>query len=157
MNKKFLITLSLILSTSVFSLSSPNESTASETDLLVYKSSTCRCCNAWIVHMKNNGFNNVTTKDVTNLGDIKKQYKIEDEYRSCHTAVSSDGYIFEGHIPSEYITQFLTEKPANALGLSVPGMPHGSPGMEVGNHFMPYEVLVLYKDGTSKVYAQVNR
>ncbi|NCV99393.1 MAG: hypothetical protein EBW26_01600 [Proteobacteria bacterium] len=76
---------------------------------------------------------------------------------SCHTAVSSDGYIFEGHIPSEYITQFLTEKPANALGLSVPGMPHGSPGMEVGNHFMPYDVLVLYKDGTSKVYAQVNR
>ena len=107
--------------------------------------------------MKNNGFNNVTTKDVTNLGDIKKQYKIEDEYRSCHTAVSSDGYIFEGHIPSEYITQFLTEKPANTLGLSVPGMPHGSPGMEVGNHFMPYDVLVLYKDGTSKVYAQVNR
>ncbi|NCV99392.1 MAG: hypothetical protein EBW26_01595 [Proteobacteria bacterium] len=100
MNNKFLITLSLILSTSVFSLSSSNESTASETDLLVYKSSTCRCCNAWIVHMKNNGFNNVTTKDVTNLGDIKKQYKIEDEYRSCHTAVSSDGYIFEGHIPS---------------------------------------------------------
>ena len=107
--------------------------------------------------MKNNGFNNVTTKDVTNLGDIKKQYKIEDENRSCHTAVSSDGYIFEGHIPSEYITQFLTEKPVNALGLSVPGMPHGSPGMEVGNHFMPYDVLVLYKDGTSKVYAQVNR
>ena len=157
MNHKFLITLSLILSTSVFSLSSSNESAVSKTDLLVYKSSTCRCCNAWIVHMKNNGFDSVTTKDVTNLGDIKKQYKIEDEYRSCHTAVSSDGYIFEGHIPSEYITQFLTEKPANALGLSVPGMPHGSPGMEVGNHFMPYDVLVLYKDGTSKVYAQVNR
>ena len=88
---------------------------------------------------------------------IEGLHQIEDEYRSCHTAVSSDGYIFEGHIPSEYITQFLTEKPANALGLSVPGMPHGSPGMEVGNHFMPYDVLVLFKDGTSKVYAQVNR
>ena len=77
MNKKFLITLSLILSTSVFSLSNSNESAASETNLLVYKSSTCRCCNAWIVHMKNNGFDNITTKDVTNLGDIKNNIKLK--------------------------------------------------------------------------------
>ena len=79
------------------------------------------------------------------------------EYRSCHTGVSEDGYIFEGHIPSQYIAQFLSEDHPNAIGLSVPGMPVGSPGMEIGNRFMPYDVLILYKDGTSRVFAEVRK
>jgi hypothetical protein len=84
-------------------------------------------------------------------------YEIKPEYRSCHTGVSSNGYIFEGHVPSKYVTQFLSEDHPSAIGLSVPGMPLGSPGMEVGDRFMPYKVLILYKDGTSKVYADVNK
>ena len=66
-----------------------------------------------------------------------------------------DGFIFEGHIPAKYIAQFLSENHPNALGLSVPGMPLGSPGMEFDNRFTPYEVLILYKDGSSKVFAEV--
>ena len=90
------------------------------------------------------------------MEEIKQMYNIKPKYRSCHTGVSTDGYIFEGHIPSKYITQFLSEDHPNAIGLSVPGMPLGSPGMEVENRFMPYEVLILFKDGTNAVYAQVN-
>ena len=84
-------------------------------------------------------------------------YNIDQKYRSSHTAVSSDGFVFEGHIPSKFITQFLSEDHPNAIGLSVPGMPLGSPGMDAGDLFMPYQVLILYKDGTSKVYAEVNK
>ena len=88
---------------------------------------------------------------------IKEKYNIEPQYRSCHTAVSSDGFIFEGHIPSKFIKQFLSEDHPKAIGLSVPGMPLGSPGMEVEDRFMPYDVLILFKDGTSKVYAEVRQ
>ena len=79
------------------------------------------------------------------------------QYRSCHTAVSSEGFIFEGHIPSKYIKQFLSEDHPDAIGLSVPGMPLGSPGMEVEDRFMPYDVLILFKDGTSKTYAEIRQ
>ena len=61
------------------------------------------------------------------------------------------------HIPSQYITQFLSEDHPNAIGLSVPGMPLGSPGMEVGDRFMPYDVLILYKDGSSRVFAEIRK
>ena len=106
--------------------------------------------------MEDNGFV-ADTQNHQNLEGIKKMYEIKPEYRSCHTGVSKDGYIFEGHVPSKYVTQFLSEDHPNAIGLSVPGMPLGSPGMEVDDLFMPYEVLILYKDGTSKVYADVNK
>ena len=69
--------------------------------------------------------------------------------------MSKEGYIFEGHIPSKYIRQFLSEDHPNAIGLSVPGMPLGSPGMEVDDLFTPYDVLILFNDGTSKIYAEV--
>ena len=122
--------------------------------LLVHKTATCGCCKQWIKHLEKNGFS-ISTKDHQSLQDIKESYQIKSEYRSCHTGVSKDGYIFEGHIPSKYITQFLSEEHSNAIGLSVPGMPLGSPGMEFEGKFMPYDVLILFKDGTSKVYAEV--
>jgi len=120
----------------------------------VHKTATCGCCKMWMKHMEENGF---TThgEDHQNLSKIKEKYYIEPQHRSCHTAVSSDGFIFEGHVPSKYIKQFLSEDHPNAIGLSVPGMPIGSPGMEVGDRFMPYEVLILFKDGTSQTYAEV--
>tara|TARA_B100001029_G_scaffold112725_1_gene93070 strand:+ start:7652 stop:7984 length:333 start_codon:yes stop_codon:yes gene_type:complete len=108
----------------------------------------------WIEHLENNGLR-TKTQDHDNLEDIKKKYDIQPQYRSCHTAISSNGYVFEGHIPSKYIDQFLSEDHPNAIGLSVPGMPVGSPGMEVGNRVMPYDVLILYKDGTNGVFARV--
>ena len=155
MIKKYLLTIICALSMSVFATDILNQSTSSETRLLVHKTPTCGCCKQWVKHIKNNGFI-VDTKDHQNLEDIKNTYKIEPQYRSCHTAVSSDGFIFEGHIPSKYIAQFLTENHTNAIGLSVPGMPLGSPGMEVANRFTPYKVLILFKDGTNEIYGEVN-
>ena len=155
MIKKYLLTIICALSMSAFATDILNQSTSSETRLLVHKTPTCGCCKQWVKHIKNNGFM-VDTKDHQNLEDIKNTYKIEPQYRSCHTAVSSDGFIFEGHIPSKYIAQFLTENHTNAIGLSVPGMPLGSPGMEVGDRFTPYKVLILFKDGTSEIYGEVN-
>jgi hypothetical protein len=107
-------------------------------------------------HLKENGFN-TNPQDHQNLNNIKDMHNIKPEYRSCHTAVSSDGFIFEGHIPSKYIKQFISENHDDAIGLSVPGMPLGSPGMEFENRFMPYDVLILYKDGSSKVYAEIRK
>ena len=72
-------------------------------------------------------------------------------------AVSSKGYFFEGHVPSKYILQFLSESNPNAIGLSVPGMPIGSPGMEIEGRFTTYDVLIHFKDGTSKVFAEVKK
>ena len=122
--------------------------------LLTHKTPTCGCCKEWVKHAEDNGFN-VYTQDHQNLEDIKKMYSIRPEYRSCHTSVSTSGFIFEGHVPVKYITQFLSEDHPNAIGLSVPGMPLGSPGMEFDDRFTPYDVLILYKDGSSKVFAEV--
>ncbi len=124
--------------------------------LLVHKTPTCGCCKMWMKHVEEDGFT-AYGQDHQNLMKIKEKYNIEPQYRSCHTAVSSGDFIFEGHIPSKYIKQFLSEDHPEAIGLSVPGMPLGSPGMEVDDHFMPYDVLILFKDGTSKVYAEVRQ
>ena len=154
MYKQSLLLVFCLLAVSLFSSDTHNQNTNAETSLLVHKTLTCGCCKMWVEHLKMNGLK-ANTQDHENLEDIKKMYGIKPQYRSCHTAVSKDGYIFEGHIPSRYITQFLSENHPNAIGLSVPGMPLGSPGMEVGNRFMAYDVLILFKDGTSNVYAEI--
>ncbi len=124
-------------------------------ELKIYKSATCGCCKKWIDHLDDNKIQQ-SSENSNQMSVIKDKYGIDKKYRSCHTAVSKDGYVFEGHVPAKYIKQFLKEKPKGAIGLSVPGMPVGSPGMEYNNKFMPYQVLVLNKDGSSEVYAQIN-
>ena len=156
MNKKSLLIIFCTFVISIFSYATDDQNINAETSLLVHKTPTCGCCKMWVEHLKMNGLK-ANTQDHENLDEIKKMYGIKPQYRSCHTAVSKDGYIFEGHIPSKYITQFLSENHPNAIGLSVPGMPMGSPGMEVGDRFMPYDVLILYKDGSSNVFAEVRR
>jgi hypothetical protein len=126
-----------------------------ETAILeVYKHPSCGCCGKWIDHLNESGL----TTGIHNskkLAEFKEEKGIASKFRSCHTAVSKDGYVFEGHIPAKFIQQFLNEKPAGAIGLSVPGMPLGSPGMEVGTKFAPYQVLQLNADGSSSIYASV--
>lgn len=122
--------------------------------LFVYKTPTCGCCKKWINHIEDEGII-AHAIDFQNISNIKTKYAIKPNYRSCHTAVTKDGFAFEGHVPAKFIQQFLSEQHPNAIGLSVPAMPVGSPGMEVGERFMPYNVLMLFKDGTSKVYAKV--
>ena len=98
--------------------------------LHVYKSRTCKCCQKWVRHVEEHGFETDVT-NVTLMSGVKDKYGVEPQYRSCHTALSQDGFVFEGHIPAKYIQQFLENPPEGVLGLSVPAMPIGSPGMEV--------------------------
>ena len=156
MNKKKILIIVCSITFSVFSSERINEDFSSNSILVVHKTPTCGCCKKWMKHLEENDFN-LSSQDHQNLNDIKDMHNIKPEYRSCHTAVSSDGFIFEGHIPSKYITQFLSENHDDAIGLSVPGMPLGSPGMEFDNRFMPYDVLILFKDGSSKVYAEIRK
>jgi hypothetical protein len=121
----------------------------------IFKSPTCGCCKKWIDHIDENGFQS-KVHNRKNIFVIKKDKGIEPRYRSCHTAISKNGYVFEGHIPAKFIQQFLNEKhPDNVIGLSVPGMPLGSPGMEVGDKFQPYKVIILKSDGSYEIYADI--
>ena len=156
MNIKYFKQILIMLLISFFSFDIQNENIETGSSLLVHKTPTCGCCKMWIKHLEEQGFS-TSVKDHTNLQEIKEKYKIKPEYRSCHTGVSKEGFIFEGHIPSKYITKLLSVENPNAMGLSVPGMPLGSPGMEVEGMFTPYDVLILYKDGSSKVYAEVRK
>ncbi|MEX0962731.1 MAG: DUF411 domain-containing protein [Pseudohongiellaceae bacterium] len=133
-------------------------STAQSLDAIalnVYKEETCGCCVGWIAHMDERGFES-TVFHPQDLYALKEELGVLRQWQSCHTAVSKEGYLFEGHIPAKYISQFLASPPENALGLAVPGMPMGSPGMEIGNRFDSYDVILMKKDGTSEIYATVS-
>lgn len=131
-----------------------SEKTNPLTELLVYKSPTCGCCGEWITHAEKAGF---AAKAIhpEDLQAEKQRWGVRPQYASCHTAVSKEGYVFEGHVPARLVQQFLAEKPAGAIGLAVPGMPAGSPGMEMGDQFTPYDVLLLKEDGSYSRYAHI--
>ena len=132
---------------------------AMDIEMTVYKTPTCGCCQKWVDHVDGNGFSSKVVS-LNNLNTIKSKYNIQGRYQSCHTGVvvtKQGEYVFEGHIPSEYVSQFLANPPEGAIGLSVPGMPAGSPGMEVGDRRDYYQVLQLNEDGSSSIYAHVNQ
>ncbi|MBM08120.1 MAG: metal-binding protein [Magnetovibrio sp.] len=108
--------------------------------LEVYKSPSCGCCGAWVEHMRSAGFQ-VAVNNITDLRPIKDKLAIIPELRSCHSAVI-DGYVIEGHVPSREVMRLLKDRP-KAIGLAVPGMPIGSPGMERGSHRDPFEVILF--------------
>lgn len=120
----------------------------------VFKQASCKCCEKWVNYIESAGFQ-VKTRNRIDLNAIKSEFGIQPRYQSCHTGVA-DGYIFEGHIPASLVQRFLEERPVDAIGLAVPGMPVGSPGMEMGDRFDSYDVLLLKSDGSSEVYAQVD-
>lgn len=122
--------------------------------LTTYKSATCGCCKLWVDHANKHGFN-VDAQDVHDLNGVKERFEIAPEYQSCHTSVSDNNYVFEGHVPAKFIRQFLQNPPANTRGLAVPAMPLGSPGMEVGDRFTPYDILLLHKDGSHSTFARI--
>jgi hypothetical protein len=124
---------------------------ARKTVVEVWKDPNCGCCKDWVTHLQDNGFA-VTVHDTGNTA-VRARLGIDPKYGSCHTAVVA-GYALEGHVPAREIRRLLAEKPA-ARGLAVPGMPIGSPGMDgeaYGGRKHQYDVLLLAKDGTSKVY-----
>jgi hypothetical protein len=135
----------------------PNEAApaASSTTALplvtVHKTPTCGCCSKWVDHMKASGFQ-MNVIDLDNLNDIKTRVGIPPAMGSCHTA-EVGGYFVEGHVPANDVLRLLKEKP-DAKGITVPRMPIGSPGMEVGDEKEPYDVILVKKDGTTEVYAK---
>ena len=116
----------------------------------VYKSPTCGCCTDWIAHMRENGFA-VEVVDTNDMATVKAALGVPTEMGSCHTAEIGD-YLVEGHVPASDIKSFLAEAP-DARGLAVPGMPVGSPGMEVaGQPADPYDVVAFGAAGGPTVY-----
>ena len=115
----------------------------------MYKNEGCMCCTRWAEHMNKEGF--YVTEEITRqLGAIKSEQGITNELASCHTAMI-DGYVVEGHVPPADVQRLLEERP-DAIGLSVPGMPEGSPGME-GPNPNPYDVLLINSDGSTSVFS----
>lgn len=129
-------------------------SSSTDIPMDIYKSPTCGCCVEWAEHVEQRGFS-FKTHHPSNLNQVKNDLGIAPQYRSCHTAVTAQGYIFEGHVPARYIQQFMALPPKDAIGLAVPDMPVGSPGMEMNNRFEPYQVLLLKSDGSSELYADI--
>ena len=131
-----------------------NPSLLKNVSATVYKDANSGCCKGWIDHAQSNGLSS-TAEHPKDLSSLKDRYKVPTEMRSCHTVVTTDGYIFEGHVPAKYMAKFLGNPPVQAIGLAVPGMPVGSPGMEYQNKFTPYQVMQINKDGTSQIYADI--
>jgi hypothetical protein len=108
--------------------------------VLVSKDPTCGCCNGWIEHLRGAGFP-VTVVDTNRINAVKKRHGVPDDIASCHTA-EVGGYVLEGHVPAAEVKRLLAERP-QARGLAVPGMPMGSPGMEMDGMTETYEVILF--------------
>jgi hypothetical protein len=107
-------------------------------EMVVYRSPTCGCCEKWIAHLKQNNF--IIKDSVTdNIQAIKTQYGVTAEMASCHTAIVN-GYVVEGHVPANDIKTLLKTRP-DVIGIAVPGMPSGTPGMEMGGKKEAYDVI----------------
>lgn len=119
-------------------------------DVHVWKSPTCGCCTAWVDHMRKAGFV-VNITEVDDTGPTRKRLGMPAKLGSCHTA-QVGGYVLEGHVPADDVKRLLRNKTAG-LGLSVPGMPVGSPGMEMGPRLDPYDVLLVQRDGSTSVFS----
>ena len=142
------LTASLLLTP----LAAPWRLTAAEAPVIeVWTGPSCSCCHDWIEHLRANGFD-VTTHDGGN-NDARKRLGMPVDYGSCHTGAVG-GFAIEGHVPAREIHRLLEEQ-LDAVGLSVPSMPRGSPGMDgpaYGNVRDPYDVLLIRRNGSALVY-----
>ena len=119
------------------------------TRVTVYKDPNCGCCHNWNIAMQKAGFA-IDVRDTPNMAPVKASLGVPDALASCHTGVVA-GYLFEGHVPPDLVQKVLAEKPP-IVGLFVPGMPGGSPGME-GPNPVRYDVIALGRDRRQSVYA----
>lgn len=133
-------------------LPKPARATASRYPAVrVYKDWACGCCSDWVKHIKANGFE-ASVENRSDVNSLKRKFGVPEGLRSCHTAIAS-GYVLEGHVPAKEIIRLLAERP-KALGLAVPGMPSGAPGMDgPAQPAGPYVVMIFDKNGTYKSFA----
>lgn len=120
-------------------------------DIVVHRSPSCGCCGKWLEHLKSNQFN-VIDKMLDDVQSVKDHYGVSAAMASCHTALI-DGYVVEGHVPANDIKKLLATKP-KVIGISVPGMPLGTPGMEMGTQKDAYQVISFDKDQKNQVFSQ---
>jgi hypothetical protein len=120
----------------------------------VYKNPSCGCCGNWVKHLSAAGFT-VHVTEVDDTAPIRQKLGMPEQFGGCHTATVG-AYVIEGHVPAADIRKLLATKPA-ALGLSVPGMVVGSPGMEMGSRKEPYDVLLVQRSGQSSVFSAYNQ
>ena len=126
-----------------------------QTTVEVYKSPTCGCCSKWVDHLRSHGFT-VRATNTDNIDELKTNRGIPRQVRSCHTALVG-GYVVEGHVPAADVQRLLRDRPPIA-GIGVPGMPIGSPGMEVpGVKAQAFDVISFAKDGSTRVFASHGR
>ncbi len=118
----------------------------------VWKDPSCGCCKDWVAHMQDNGF--AVTVHESGNNAVRSRLGLPQKLGSCHTALVG-GYLIEGHVPAGDVRKLLAQKP-KALGLAVPGMPVGSPGMDgaaYGGRRDPYDVLLVARDGNTRVFS----
>lgn len=126
------------------------QTSAQTQEIVVYKTPTCGCCVKWIDHLRDSGLE-VRAIDVPSTLPIHEKFGVPRRLGSCHTAVFGD-YWVEGHVPADLVQKLMNEKPADIVGISVPGMPMGSPGME-GPNAVDYQVIAFGTDGEFTLYA----
>jgi hypothetical protein len=134
-----------------FALSSSGEPNSNAVEITVHKTPWCGCCEGWVTHLKEEGFK-VKVIDEDDLHDTKVRLSVPLRMQSCHTAVV-EGYVIEGHVPAKEILRLIKEKP-EAIGIAVPGMPVGSPGMEMGDRVDAYNVILFGADDSQEVFAE---
>ena len=133
-------------------LTAASSSPAQGQRMAVYKDATCGCCAKWVEHVRKQGFD-ATATNVANMEEVKTKNRVPAPLKSCHTATVG-GYVIEGHVPAADVQRLLKERPKGVIGLAVPGMPMGSPGMEVASgQTHAYKVLAFDKGGRTSVFA----
>ena len=128
----------------------PIQPATTDRAITVYKDPNCGCCTEWVKHLRQAGFV-PTVRDMTDMVTVKTSFGVPSALESCHTA-RIGRYTIEGHVPADLIARILKEQPV-ARGLAVPGMPVGSPGMEMGNQKDRYDVLLFDAAGKTRVFA----
>jgi hypothetical protein len=145
------LTLSGLLAATAPAWSSDTTTPSHAGAMTVYKSPSCGCCGAWIDHMRAAGYT-VEAKNTDAMDMVKTLMGVPGDMASCHTA-TIDGYVIEGHVPADAVTKLLAERP-QATGLAVPGMPVGSPGMEMDGQSEPYAAMLFNRDGSARTFQE---
>jgi hypothetical protein len=121
-------------------------------NITVYKDPSCGCCTKWVEHLRTAGFQPVV-HDRSDMDALKDSLGVPASLRSCHTAVAGR-YVIEGHVPAADVTRLLSAKPKGVVGLAVPDMPAGSPGMEMPGRRDRYDVVAFSANGKTSVFAR---
>ena len=128
-----------------------HEHYAGPLNIKVYHSPTCGCCKDWLTHLEKHDFN-ITAIETQDMNSVKRQHNLPPQVASCHTAFI-DGYIIEGHVPADDIKRLLKQRP-KIRGLSVPRMPVGTPGMEMGPRKDPFIVVSFDEKGNAEPFKE---